>query len=157
MKYQFAAVTLASFLMTLPVASMRADEPGQGMEPQEHHWDSAKMQKKLGLTDDQTAKMKALHDSEKEAMKPLWEKQKDLMKTLEGQVKAKASDTDIQATLDAMKSNHEAMRSQMEQFQTQKDAILTPTQRAQMMLAHMHHHGHGGKDHPMGQDKGASQ
>jgi len=130
-------VLLGAFTITAP-QWLRADEPSAA-ESKEHHWDAAKMQKKLDLTDDQVTKLNAAREAEKDARKPLWEKQKDLMKKLEGQVKDKASDSDIQATLADMRSNRKAIADQMEQFQNQKDGILTPTQQAKMLIARMKH------------------
>jgi len=100
----------------------------------ERGWNAEKMQKKLDLTPEQTAKLKALRDADKETFKPLMEKQKELMKTLSSQVDAKAGDADLQTTLNDLKANREALRQQMEQAQAQKAAILTPTQQAKMLL-----------------------
>ncbi len=92
------------------------------------------MAKKLELSDDQTAKLKSTMESEKEAVTPLREKQHELIKKLKGQVKDKVADADIQTTLNDLKSNPQAIRDQMEKFQSQKETLLTPTQRAKMIL-----------------------
>ena len=60
---------------------------GMGMGDKEHHWDAKKMQKELGLTDDQTTKLQAIVDSEKTAMKTTMDSNRELMKKLEAQVK----------------------------------------------------------------------
>jgi len=140
MKNRLLAVAMLGFLVASPAAFVKADDSAApAAAPQEHHWDAGKMQKKLGLTDDQVTKLNTVMQAEKDAMKPLWDKQKDLMKKLDAQVKAKAADADIQATLDDMKANHKAMQDQGEQFRTQKAGILTPTQQAKMMLGRMKH------------------
>jgi Spy/CpxP family protein refolding chaperone len=145
MKTRTGSLLMAGLLMAAPGAVLRADDAMPAMEKQDHSFDAKKMQKKLGLTDDQTVKLKAIAEAQKAAMKPLWDKQKDLTKKLKEQVDAKASDTDIQATLTELQTNRTAMRDQMEQFRTQKDAILTPTQQAKMLL-HMHKGMHHDKD-----------
>ena len=134
---------LIALLVGAPLTAVRADDTPAPAEAgmKDHHWDQAKMQKKLNLTDDQTAKMKTLHESQESAMKPLMEKERELMKKLQEQVKSKAADNDIQTTLNDLKTNRTAIRDQMEQFQTQKAGILTPTQQAEMLLMH-HKRGH---------------
>jgi Spy/CpxP family protein refolding chaperone len=140
-------------LLAIPFALLLGALPLQFSSANDHPADSGKMMKSLGLSADQTTKMKSVMDAQKTALKPLWDKQKDLMKKLKGQVDAKAGDSDIQATLSEIKSTHETMRTQMEQFQDQKAAILTPTQQAQMLLKRTErmdsHHGKHSKDeHP---------
>jgi len=111
-------------------------------DSKEHHLDPKKLQKKLGLSDEQTAKIDGLIQSKKGTIKPLREKQMGLVKKLQQQVDQKASDSDIQATLADLKANRNVMRDQMEQFQSQMQDILTPTQQAKMFLKRMKHRGH---------------
>jgi Spy/CpxP family protein refolding chaperone len=155
-----SAALLAGILAAAPLSYVRADEsdappmqgsdsgPDHGKAP---HWDLAKMQKRLGLSDDQVTKLKAIMDAEKTAMKPLWDKQKDSMKKLHEQVEAKASDDEIKATLADLKAGRKAMMDQREQFQSQKADLLTSTQQAKMLLGAMKRmHPKGGmkdKDH----------
>ena len=106
-----------------------------------------KMQYQLGLSADQSAKLKTLWEKENETMKPLMEKQHALMDKLKDQVKNKATDADIQTTLTDLKNSREEMRTQMEQFQSQKAGVLTPTQQAKMLLSR--HNNQGGHEHKM--------
>ena len=71
------------------------------------------------------------------------EKGKELHKKLQDQVDKKASDAELQATLSDMEINHKAMREQMEKFRQQREAVLTPMQRAKSALAmgEMRHEG----------------
>jgi Spy/CpxP family protein refolding chaperone len=154
-KRYFSAALLTGILAAAPIARVRADEPeappmqGSGSDAKAPHWDIKKMQKHLGLSDDQATKLKAVFEAEKTALKPLWDKQKETLKKLHGQVEAKASDDEIKATLADLKAGHKAMMDQREQFQSQKADILTPTQQAKMLLREMKHmhHKDGMKDH----------
>ena len=154
MKNRWLMIAVLGIWAALPPRVVTADEPPtSGTDAKDHHKDKDKWEKNLGLTDDQSAKLKSLKDAQKAALKPLWDKQKELKKKLEGQVKAKAGDSDIQATLDEMTANHKAMMDQMEQFRSQKDAILTPTQRAKMMIGKMKHRHHDKKEHHEEEDE----
>ena len=140
---KFAPLTLAalSLFFTAPAIYAVADDDqaSPAMEHQGHDhgdWDEGKMKARLGLTDDQVAKLKDLRTTSKEAFKAIMEKDKGLIARLNDQVVNKASDSDIQTTLNDLKANRNAMRDQMEKMQDQKDAILTPTQQAKLLLAH---------------------
>jgi len=134
---------VSALLMSTPAIRAYADETGSpAMEAPDHGPeqapDAAKLQKKLGLTDDQTKKLESILQSQKAALQPLHEKMRDSMKTLRQQVDQKASDDDIKKTLDALKTNRDDMMAQHKQFQDQIQALLTPTQQAKMLLGHMH-------------------
>jgi Spy/CpxP family protein refolding chaperone len=139
MKYAtLAAATLGLFLCTPAMHAIADDQtppaPMDHQSPGHGGWDEAKLKAKLGLTDDQAAKLKALRDSGKGAFKPFMEKERGLMAKLNDQVVNKAPDTEIQTTLKDLKTNRDAMKDQMEKMEDQKNAILTPTQQAKMML-----------------------
>lgn len=93
-----------------------------------------RMRKKLELTDEQAAKFKEAVKAHEEAMKPLGRQMKETMKKLAEQVKSKASDADLQASLDALKSAHKAMAAEQEKFHDALAVFLTPTQRAKMAV-----------------------
>jgi len=59
MKYKLPVVVLSGLLLSVPVSLLRANDEmtGAGMEAKEHHWDAQKMQKDLGLTDDQVTQL----------------------------------------------------------------------------------------------------
>ena len=79
------------------------------------------MKKRLELTDDQAAKFK------------------DAMKKLGEQLKAKAPDSDIQASLDSLKTAHKAVAAEEEKFHDGL-SFLTPTQRAKLLMGAMRMH-----------------
>lgn len=136
--YSVPAVLLAGVLISTPLTLVQANDPADHgmdqMEHKEHGWEPGDMKKELGLTDDQVSKLKAIRESQKAAIKPLRDKQQELNQKLQGQVKNKASEADIQATLNEIRSNRKAMTDQIQQFHQQKEAILTPTQQAQIAV-----------------------
>ena len=89
---------------------------------------------KLGLTEEQSQKMEAARKSRREAMEPLKGQFKKHLATLKEQVAGNASDAQIQAALDEIEKHHAAQRAAGEQFHAQVKAILTPRQRAIMLL-----------------------
>ena len=152
MKYAYIAAATLGLFLTAPAIHAIADDqtPPSEMDHQDGDhgdWDEGKMKAKLGLSDDQAAKLKALRASSKEAFKPVMEKDRGLMAKLNDQVVNKAADSDIEATLKDLKANRNAMKEQMEKMQDQKDAILTPMQRAKMLLARHAMMKHGREKH----------
>ena len=139
----------------------RAQEDDAPAEQAEHHEgrpDHAKMaemmKKRLELTDEQAAKFGAAMKAHGEAMKPLWGQVKEAMKKLGGQLKAKAPDAEIQASLDSLKAARKAIADEEEKFRDSLASFLTPTQRAKMLMGMIHmrrermEHGPRGKRGP---------
>ena len=138
MKNRLFVVGMLGLLAALPATFVRADNSAAPTPNAKNRpWDASQVQKTLGLTDDQVAKLNALMKTQKNTMQPMAEKQKDLLKKLDDQVRAKAANADIQTTLDALQASRKAMAAQGEQFRIQRAAILTPTQEAKMMLAQL--------------------
>jgi Spy/CpxP family protein refolding chaperone len=140
MNYRWSSVLILGTLLALPLGAVRADESGapSAGDGEAHHWmhGGGHGHNDLGITKDQMAKLKSIMEAQKMALKPLWRKQRDLTTKLSDQVEDKASDSDIQHTLADLKENREAMKTESKRFGDQREAILTPTQRARMMLAH---------------------
>jgi len=164
MKRYICAVLAAALLAPAMLAvGVRAQDEEGGPEMAEPH-DGAKpdhakmverMKKHLELTDDQAAKLKAAMEEHHKAMQPLWQQAKDSMKKLGEQLKAKAPDSDVQASLDSLKSAHKAVAAEEEKFHDSL-SFLTPTQRAKMLMGAMHmrrEHMMHGKKGPKGGDK----
>jgi Spy/CpxP family protein refolding chaperone len=137
MNKRMIAVALLALAVILPTRMLRAEEHGHGKKGE---W-----KQKLGLTDDQVKKLDESRASEKTEMKPLREKKTALMAKLEEQIKNKAADADIKATLDEMAAAHKAMEASEEKFEDSRSAILTPTQQAKMMVHRIRHHEKEGK------------
>ena len=126
--------------------SLRAQ--GEGAPPKEkgghmafgkrdHEMSAEKLKEKLGLSDEQVGKLKDARKAHEEAVKPLREQMKKGMEKLRDQVKNKAADGDIQATLDELAQGRKSMQGAQEKFQADLKSILSPTQRAKMLLGAM--------------------
>ncbi len=90
--------------------------------------------KRLDLTQDQQAKIKALNEAHRAAMKPKWEAQEALLKDLRELVKSKAGDAALSAKLDALKQGHLAIQAAQQAHQDELAAVLTPMQKAKFVL-----------------------
>src|SRR5688572_399492 len=76
----------------------------------------AKLKKKLGLTDEQAAKLQTIHKGHSEAVRPLREQAKKDLEALRAKVEAKASDEDLKAALASVKASRKAMRAESEKL-----------------------------------------
>ncbi len=107
------------------------------------------MQDKLDLTDAQVEKLKPLLDEQKAKREKNGPQMKETVAKLRKQLRNKASDADLQATLDQLSAARKAMQADREQMMEKMSAILTPAQRAkaavamagrfEMMRGRMHH------------------
>lgn len=117
-----------------------------------------RLKEKLGLSDEQAKKLKAMHESQGDDMKKLRRKVRDLMAKLQDQVDDKAADSAIASTLKDLEAAHKDMEAAHEKMEAALAAILTPTQCAKMLLErHGHEGGMGGpegKGGPDGKDDG---
>jgi Spy/CpxP family protein refolding chaperone len=100
---------------------------------------------KYALTDDQSAKLKDLFKTHREEAKPLQEKMKVEIDTLRLDVDSNASESQLKTALDKLSADKKLMRDSQEQFQAKLQAILTPKQQAQMLLAMGAHKGGWGR------------
>lgn len=107
--------------------------------------DTDKLKKRLGLSDEQAAKFKDALKAHQDAVKPVQEKLRDGMKKLMGQLKDKADDKEIAATLDDLESAHKAMEEENHKFAASTAGYLTPTQRAKMLVGMMMRMRQGGR------------
>ena len=137
MKYLMHCV-LAGGLIAVFAAmpAVRAEDQSPSMKYSKHReMTGEKWKEKLGLSDDQVAKLKSAMKARREAVEPLRKQLKEDMEKLGGQIKLKNSDSEIQATLDRMESTHKAMQAEREKFISSLKSFLTPTQRAKMLLS----------------------
>lgn len=150
MKKIICAVIAAGLFAAGPFAvRARAEDGGHdegGRAERAGHME--KMKERLGLTDDQAAKLKAAWKAEKDASEELREKSKQASHKLEEEVRDLASEKEIQATLDQLDANRKAMMAERQKLEASFAAILRPSQRAKMrlMMEHMRRHGHWGHD-----------
>jgi Spy/CpxP family protein refolding chaperone len=148
MKRIICALIAAGLIAAGPLAPRaRADEGGKDGGK---HGERAEtmMKERLGLTDDQAAKLKAAFEAMKTATKTLREQSKETSRKLEEQVRDLSSDKDIQATLDQLDANRKAMAAERQKMESAAASILKPYQRAKMRLMmgnRMKHRGHEGR------------
>lgn len=136
-RYICAALAAALLMPGMWAVSARAQDDDAAPEMGEHQGGGKmleRMKDKLGLTDEQAGKLQASMKAHHEAMRPLWLQAKDTMKKLGEQLKSKAPDAEIQASLDALKSAHKEIAAEDEKFRDGLASFLTPTQRAKMTL-----------------------
>ncbi len=150
-----AAALLAGALL-LP-AALRAEDKPEG-KPEKHegkegHEDfRARMKEKFGISEDQEAKLKAARRAKRDASEAAMSELGAATRKLQDQLEDKASEKDLSATLDKIAAVRKTMRADEDKFEASLSSILTPTQRAKMvvmMKSHMHGHG-GGMGRPMG-------
>jgi Spy/CpxP family protein refolding chaperone len=158
MKRIVCAVIAAGLLAAGPLARRALANEGKPEGRNGEHAEKM-LKERLGLSDDQAAKLKAAFESEKTAMKALREQSKEARRKLEEEVRGLASDKDIQATLDQLDEGRKAMSAEHQKFESSLASILKPYQRAKMrllMAGHMKrrggHWGRGGDKH--GDSKG---
>jgi Spy/CpxP family protein refolding chaperone len=106
---------------------------------------------KYALTDDQSAKLKDLFKSRREESGPLRDRMKVEIDTLRLDVDSNASEGELKAVLDKLSADKKSMQASQERFKDKLQAILTPKQQAQMLLAMGgRHKGAGFGRHSMG-------
>lgn len=136
------------------------DGPGM-MEGPEHGgpgmMEPGRMKQKLGLTDEQVKKLKALKEG-RDAMKGVRRELRDKMTKLGDMVEDKASEAQLAAALKEIDALEAKMKASMEKQKAEFEAILTATQRAKMMtMRHRMGMGmgmHEGMGGPRGEKRG---
>src|SRR5262249_15361144 len=146
MKYLMHSVLVGGLLSAFAaMPQVRAEDQAPGMKHSKFHsMTGEKWKEKLGLTDDQVAKLKSAMKARREAAEPLRKQLKADMEKLRGQIKSKNGDSDVQATLDHIDATHKAILAEREKFMTNVRTFLTPTQRAKMLLSMMRNMHRGG-------------
>ena len=96
--------------------------------------EKAAMEDALGLTDEQSVKLKDAMKAHRRTLKPLRRQSEDAMAKLQELLESKAGDADIQAGLDQLKSSHKAMIDEMDKFDSSLASFLTPTQQAKKAI-----------------------
>lgn len=129
MKRVISTVTAAGLLagaLLLP-SMIRAEGHGE------------RFREKFGITEEQGAKLKAARRARRDAAAASRTELKAAMNKLSDQIEDKASDKELTATLDRIVALRKARRAEAEKFEAGVSAILTPAQRAKMLVAMKHH------------------
>lgn len=89
---------------------------------------------RLGLSGEQRAKMKAAGKERREAVRPLREKLREESAKLREQLHSGAAEKDLEATMANIADLRRQIQRRNEEFRSKADALLTPTQRAKLMM-----------------------
>jgi Spy/CpxP family protein refolding chaperone len=95
---------------------------------------SEKIKERLGLSDEQFSKLKDARKAHEDVNKPLRHKAMEEMKKLGSELKAKADEKAVQATLDEIETTHQAIEDENRKFMSVTKTFLTPTQRAKLII-----------------------
>lgn len=93
-----------------------------------------KMKEKLGLSDDQVIKIKAIFTDSKKTVEPLKKQHEADMKALKAKVKAGAADSELKLLLDALQLDNQKIMDARKTVMEQVKAILTPLQQAKEVI-----------------------
>lgn len=108
-----------------------------------------RMKEKFDITDEQEGKLKAAKRARRDADAAIHADIQAAMRKLSDQIEDKASEKDLSATLDKIVAARKSMRAEEDKFEAALTSILTPTQRAKMLVAMKGRMGkHGGKMGP---------
>ncbi|HEX4048229.1 MAG TPA: periplasmic heavy metal sensor [Elusimicrobiota bacterium] len=146
MKRIICAVLAAGLLAAGPLAASAKGGEKDGGRREGRAMEMLK--DRLGLTDDQAAKLKAAWEAQKKAVKDLRQQSREETRKLEGEVRDLASNKDIQETLDQLDANRKSMADERQKLEAASASILKPYQRAKLRLLlarRMKHRGHWGR------------
>jgi len=94
-----------------------------------------RMKEKFGISDEQEAKLKAAKRARRDAEAAIHAELQAGMRKLSDQLEDKAPEKDLSATLDKLVAGRKSLRAEEDKFEAALTSILTPTQRAQMLVA----------------------
>ncbi|MEK7234554.1 MAG: hypothetical protein AAB268_12115 [Elusimicrobiota bacterium] len=152
MKRIMTMVTTAGLLagaLMLPAMSRAEGKPESHGEQGGKENFLERMREKFGISEEQGAQLKAAHRAKRDVSAASMGEISTLMRKLEDQLEDKAPEKDLAATLDKIVVARRAMRASAEKFEASLTSILTPIQRAKMLVARKEH-GHrmrGGPEH----------
>ncbi len=131
----------------LLVAVPRAQATDDAQAPAKKGEHEMKWAGKMGLTDEEAGKLKEAFKAEREAAKPLRRGLRDALTKLHDQVQDKASDKDLQASLDRVDQAREALRAEHEKFRKKVAGMIPVEKRAKIALMMAHRRKHGMRGH----------
>ena len=118
----------AAFLVCL--LSLGAWGASAKSAPQKGHWMEG-----LGLSPNQVPKLLEVLGTRREELSPLFSRRRQIMAELSQELKSKAPESKIAATLAAFDQLKERMRKINEEFIAGENNVLTPIQRARLIVA----------------------
>lgn len=100
-----------------------------------------RMKEKFGISDEQEAKLKAAKRARRDADAAIRAEIGAAMRKLSDQLEDKAPEKDLSATLDKIAAARKSLRAEEDKFEAALTSILTPAQRARMLVAMKGHKG----------------
>jgi Spy/CpxP family protein refolding chaperone len=144
--YRMAAGMVLAISIVAPMVLADEGQGGPGQAPSQTQTPGGPgggmWKQKLGLSDDQAAKLESAMKAHRAVMQPLREQQRVTLKTLGEQIKSNAGDSAVQATLDQLKALEKSVQVESEKFHQTLASFLTPTQQGKMLVGMMMHMGH---------------
>ncbi|MBI4371025.1 MAG: periplasmic heavy metal sensor [Elusimicrobia bacterium] len=129
-----ACAVLAASLLAVPFAVSAARHEG----PPSEDGMGKRLEEELGLNDAQAAQVKTAFKSHREAAKSLRERLKTALRRLRAQMDLEAGDAKIAAALEEVEAARAAVRDEGERLAVRLKSLLTPAQRAKLMLKREH-------------------
>ena len=154
-----AATGLLAGALLLPAMLRAEDKPEDGRQAHGEKGGkeafAARMREKIGLSEEQEAKLKAARRAKRDASAAASAELATATRGLQDQLEDKASEKELAATLDKIAASRRMMREAEEKFEASLVSLLTPLQRAKMLVA-MKEHGGGmrGRGMPGGDRRG---
>lgn len=142
MKRIISTLTAAGLLagaLLLP-AALRA-EGKEGGEKGGHEAFMERMREKFGISEEQENKLKTARRARRDADAAAHQEIGAAMRKLQDQLEDKAPEKDLSATLEKLVAARKTLRAEEDKFEAALTSILTPTQRAQMVVAMKAHQG----------------
>lgn len=138
------ALFAAGVLLAAAAISARAEdkpEPKEGGPRRERM--AAMMKEKLGLSDEQFQKFEDAQKKAKESIKPLREALKKAVDRTHGLILLDSSDKEISTALDQVDKARKTLRAEEDKTRAEIEGMLSPRQRAKMLVFHEEMMEHG--------------
>ncbi|MCX5796694.1 MAG: periplasmic heavy metal sensor [Elusimicrobia bacterium] len=137
MRHAICAALLASLAaVPLCAAETHNDRKADAKAAAEsgHRRMADRMHEQLGLNAEQAKKVDAAIQEHRDAVKPLREALSKAVRRVHGLLEIEASDKDIQAALDQVEQARRSLLAETDKLKKTMETMLTPTQRAKMLV-----------------------
>ena len=138
MKHAIVCAAALASLLAVPLSATeghKADKDhAKAVAESGHHRMADRMKEKLGLNDEQAKKLDAAWQEHRKAVESLQEQLHKALRKVHGELEIEAPDKDIQTALDQVEKARESLRAEADKLKKNMEALLTPTQRAKMLL-----------------------
>jgi Spy/CpxP family protein refolding chaperone len=133
MKFKTLRVMAAAALLATSVPVLSHANSGGDMDEMEEKMDRAI--DKVEVSGEKRERLREARREHKEVVQPIHERMEQHMNTLKEQVDRKAGDSELKETLDKLEDDKEDLMQERKKFHEKLEDILTPTQKAKMVLS----------------------